>query len=515
MKNLISIYCEGTDIKAAVFQKSKERLKLLDAFSLYDILAQKQESQAGMEFPEESVTEDISDEFSFDKSDTEQVLSSDDSTKRVEILNKMLAAYDIRNAEFLPVITEPVAEYYIYEGVRDPDNKKFKAGLVKDIKANRDISVEPEALDFIKTDEGSNLCFYSEGQVPCADLVSSLANLNKKRYFRIPAIKDAELSLASMVIRASKFNEDSFSLIIYTGKEYSKLIFLKGNRLKHIGTTLDIGTENLGTYDVYFSKILLEMENGLIPRLDRVVLTGEDTSDELQNSFFGAFPEASTEIMSFPELESAWLPDEKGRSLNSFAIPVSAALEYYAEKYLKAEGVSILPRYIRENQKLLQFGWHAYTLLVLLFASTFFFTYQMLSNSRQMRDMDREIDRLTILQVKNQTILNEIANSEGKINNFDKSQKIIDDAAKGTGVWNRSLGGISEFIKHRGGLWVTKIETTVPDAVKLSGFSLSRPVVTDFTEFNNKGTLINLLYEPLRERKAFSYLINFKYGQKN
>ena len=120
---------------------------------------------------------------------------------------------------------------------------------------------------------------------PTSRIVLGSAAKNGKRYYNVPTVKSSDLSLAYYVAKKKKFFPDDHSLIVYIGKEYSKLIFLQGRRLKHLGTTLDIGVSNLHTYDVYFSKILIEMENGGIPALENIIVCGEEGSENIILSF--------------------------------------------------------------------------------------------------------------------------------------------------------------------------------------------------------------------------------------
>ncbi len=122
---------------------------------------------------------------------------------------------------------------------------------------------------------------------------------------------------------------DDNSLIVYIGKEYSKLIFLQGRKLKHIGSTLDIGTLNLHTYDVYFSKILLEMENGGISSLDNIIVCGEDDSENLILSFYGTFPEANVSRLEFDDLDLSVLDDKTKEIFSSYSVPIAVANDYF------------------------------------------------------------------------------------------------------------------------------------------------------------------------------------------
>ena len=213
-------------------------------------------------------------------------------------------------------------------------------------------------------------------------MVNNLARYNGRRYYKITAVKSAEISLAYYVAKKKKFFPDDQSLIVYIGKEYSKLIFLHGRKLKHIGTTVDIGTLNLHTYDVYFSKILLEMENGGISSLDNIVVCGEDDSENLILSFYGTFPEANVTRLEFEELDLSGVNAHTKEIFSSFSVPIAVASDYFDELEEIHKGINLLPKYVKEEQKFFQFAWHGFAILPLLFVASLFLTQKILINQR-------------------------------------------------------------------------------------------------------------------------------------
>jgi hypothetical protein len=57
-------------------------------------------------------------------------------------------------------------------------------------------------------------------------------------------------------------------------------------------------------------------------------------------------------------------------------------------------------------------------------------------------------------------------------------------------------------------LGITHLETTQNNEILLKGFSLSRSSLTEFARDNDASIINNVLYEPLREKNAFSFSIN-------
>ena len=510
MKQVCCIYCEGSDVKLAVLSKEKEAISVsrVASLTLSKSLQTTSHDNAYDDLMEPSGGGDISFDSLDDVSSIPVVQEED--TSDAGVLNSALFGLKLPVMQYIPVVTEPTVNFHVYEGPKLDNKKKLLQSVITDIQETKGITVIPENLDVIELNEKQMLGVFLEGDIACVNLVNLLANYNKRRYLKIPTIKSAELSLAYYVSKTNKFFPEDNTLIIYIGKEYSKLLFLEGQKLKHIGTTLDIGTKNLHTYDVYFSKILLEMENGGIPKLDNIILCGEDRSENLILSFYGTFPEANVSELKFENFDLTSVSEEDSKNLALFAIPIASAIEYFDELDKVYTGVNFLPRYIQENQKFLQFGWHSYTLLLVLFGAAFFLTFQILSSYRNIDELDYEIARLTQRQAENQAIVNEITPLDNRINNFDATQAILDSAAAGSGIWNKTLTNVSDFMERRRNFWISKLDNPAPGQVSINGFSLTRSVLTEFADSNKSATLKNINYEPLREKSAFSYHMFFK-----
>ncbi len=512
MKPVVCLYCEGTDVKLATIGKAGDNLKVLRVASLtLSHRLQFAHSGSRQELMAEIEHGDIDAELSLDRLESSEESSQDQSeTSDVTLFHSALQDLKISNLDYIPIVTEPAINFHLYDGPKDPNKKKLIQSIKNDLQVTKGIVVDNDSIDAIELNEKTMLTVFIEGEIPAVSLINQLANYNNRRYLKIPTVKTAELSLAYYVSQNTKFFPEDYSLIIYIGKEYSKLIFLEGQKLKHIGSALDIGTKNLHTYDVYFSKILLEMENGGVPKLDNIILCGEDRSENLILSFYGTFPEANVSELKFENIDYSVLNEEDAQNLALYAIPISVGVEYFDELSKRYAGVNFLPKYIQENQKTFQFGWHSYAVLPLLFGATFFFTFNILSNYKEIKDLDFEIERLTQRQLQNQTLVDQITPLDARINSFDATQSILDSASVGTGIWNKNLSKISDFIERRRSFWVTKLETIAQEEIKLTGYSLVRSVLTEFADYNKVSLLKSINYEPLRDKSAFAFTLSFK-----
>lgn len=507
MKPIICVSSEGQDTKIVVFSKEKDVIKLHKTFSMV--------MSGGESFDDPMA--DNSTEQSLKGFDTDfNIESIDDSGNQLATVDKndvsfaanYFSAGELKDASFIPVVTDPVVNHHNYSGLINNNKKKNLESIISDIAKHKSYTVPFDTIDYIQIDENTLHSVFIREDNNSVNFINSWASHNGKKFYKIATIKNSETALAHYVAKTNKFFEEDYTLIINTGHESSKLIFLKGEKLSHIGSSLDIGTKDIHTYDVYFSKILLEMENGGIPRLDNVILCGDDNSENLVLSFYGTFPEANVTELKFEGIDVSSLNDEQKENLSSFAFPIVAGLEYFEEKESKYEGINFLPKYIQENQKFIQFGWHSFVVLPLLFAVTFFLTFTYLENNKLLADQQREIVKLEQLQAQNELIMQEIDSYSDRISNFDNTQAVLDSATAGTEVWAKMLTNVSDFMERRRNFWISNLESN-NDFVNVKGYALSRNVLTEFVDFNNSSLLNTVTYDPLRETKTYSYTLNF------
>lgn len=504
MKPLVCIYCEGNDTKIAVISKVNGKLMVLKT--------------AGVDFvqPSINVEEGISNlNIEGDDLDLENIQSQDTSIENkmsastVTTIASNLDGIDLNKCLFIPALTEPALHYHIYEGAKQLAAAKVTDDIIDDIQESKNVTVDKQNLGYVELADKSLLSVFIGGDVACINMINNLARHNGKRHYKIPSVKSAEISLAYYVAKTKKFFPDDQSLVVYIGKEYSKLIFLQGRKLKHLGATLDIGTLNLHTYDVYFSKILLEMENGGISSLDNIIVCGEDDSENLILSFYGTFPEANVSRLEFSDIDLGGLTQEEKDKFSSFSVPVAVATEYYDELEKQYRGINLLPKYVREDQKLFQFGWHGYVMFPILFGITYFATTQILQNETELSLLDKQITEQTILLRQNQEILSKIAGLETKISGFDQTQAILDSATAGSGVWHEVLKHFSGFVGSKNNMWITKLNFDRGNSVTVEGYSLSKKVLTDFAYSIKSATLKSMNYETLREKNTYKFVITF------
>jgi hypothetical protein len=506
MKTIACIYCEGNDTKLAVVGQDKNgsRLEVLSTASV-DVVSNKSSLHPTAGFNLEGDGLQLE---GVESKDT--ALGGEDiDAPSISSIGAALKGVNINKLEFIPALTEPAIYYHAFDGKKDLKGSKLLDEIISDIRQTKGMNIERESIDYTELSDGSLLSAFVDGPVACVNLTDNIAGYFGKKFFKVPTIKSADIALAYYVAKRKKFFPDDQSLVVYIGKEYSKLIFLQGRKLKHIGTTLDIGTTNLHTYDVYFSKILLEMENGGITSLDNIIVCGEDDSENLILSFYGTFPEANVSRLEFDDLDISKVDEDTKAKFSSYSVPIAVATEYFDEIAKEHRGINLLPKYISEEQKFFQFSWHSFAVLPLLFLAAFLFTLKVLQNNKELSSLDEEIKQKNLIIRQNQETLSKISELEGKISSFGQTQAILDSAAVGTGVWKNVLKDIAGFCGSKQNLWISKIVRDNSNTIQIEGYSLSKYSPTDLAYSFENARLNSMMNEALREKNAFKYNLTF------
>ncbi len=501
MKPIISIYCEGSDTKIVVVTKEKEKVRILRV-GTFDVVQPSLNIEASL-----SGLQIDGGELSIENNtQTPESISSLAKTGLNQV-SDMLRPFNPKSCLFLPSLTEPSIYYHTFEGTKAGKSSKLAQDIVNDIQESKNVTIDKENLDYMELADKNLLAVFLGSEVTCLKVIKSIAQNDERKFYKIPSVKSAEISLAYYVAKRKKFFPDDQSLIVYIGKEYSKLIFLHGRKIKHIGATLDIGTLNLHTYDVYFSKILLEMENGGISSLDNIIVCGENDSENLILSFYGTFPEANVTKLEFEEIDFALLKAEEKENFSTYSIPLATAIDYLDESEEVHTGINLLPKYVKEDQKIFQFAWHGFAILPLLFLATFLITMKVLTNQKEVSQLNKNIETKSELLKENRAILSNISDLQSKINGFSQTQAILDSASVGAGIWSEAIAQISHFIAYRKDIWITKFTKDRTGKISLEGYALSKGVLTDFAYSLKSAEIKSVNYEALRDKNTYKFEI--------
>ena len=127
-----------------------------------------------------------------------------------------------------------------------------------------------------------------------------------------------------------------------------------------------------------------------------------------------------------------------------------------------------------------------------------------MDNSKEISSLNQQIAEQTLLERQNQKTLGKIADLEAKISGFGQTQAILDSASAGTKVWTKVLAHVSDFFNGKRNIWLTKLSSDNTH-LALSGYALSKRVLTDFAYSVNSAELKSVNYEPMRKQNVYKF----------
>ena len=492
MKKLACIFFEGSDSKLVTFSKEKNSYKLLKARSI--------ESSQAFTLKKPSPSAGPNSELMYYDQISEEMLAYNNSY--LQKIRDFFAGENLSDYEFIPILTEPGLHFQKLKSESDLSSLNLSP-------KNKGKS---KTLDFINLADNSRVAVYPSGQINYLQAIDSLAKLSGKRQLKITRVKCAEASLVNYLASKNRLVEKDTSLIIYFGKEYTKLLFMQGNKLLHIGSTLSVGSHSARINHVVVSKILFEREHASLELPNNIFICGEKINDDFSTLLSSSYPNAK--VSFFPDKSSDTnIQKSKSAEWSSYSIPFAVADEYLNEIQSSYKGIDLLPPYIREQQKSFQLAWHGVSLLTALFAAVMFLTFQFFLNEFKIKKMDSEIISLIQVKKQNQEIVDRIANLNSKIDNSAQTKMFLDQISSGTGVWVENMEKLSDFTNKRRNLWIQEIKIDNTKPMTISGFSTSRWVLPELKRTYNDSFLEFIHYEPMRDRNTYNF--NLKMGSSN
>ncbi|MDR3610457.1 MAG: hypothetical protein P4L27_07845 [Ignavibacteriaceae bacterium] len=491
MSKIACIYFEGNDSKIALFQKVNNELILLKGESMDSSLAfaDQKTTVVGKSSGGHSLKEIYNYDF----------VSEDAAFSRTYLqkLNEFFMGEDLSQIKFIPILSEPAV---YFQKVHDDTELASLKG------SNNGNGKIDATIGFVNLFDNSRLAVYSSGKSNYLQAIDALARLNNRKFLKIPSVKSAEISLASYILAKRTFPENDITLILYVGKEYSKLIFLKGNKLHHIGATVSVGKNSFNAHNVIASKILFEMENGLISNIENIIICGEDSSEELISVINEAYPSADIKTQNIESVEIRDL--DSFSTTSSFIVPVAVAQEYYDELNKKATGLNLLPNYIKEEQKVINLQWHGYVMLFLILLAGIFFTSRIITNNQELASKNSEIATYKAVEEQNRTAVEQIRSYENKIANVGQTKAVLNQLSGGFGILSTQIKKIANFTGQDKILWISKITMDERKDLGIAGYTFSRRRVKDLADAYNGSTLENIIFDPLRDTRAFKFKID-------
>ncbi len=516
-KLAVGIFVDGLTLHISVLCKQKSNIKVVDAniVKLASRLepARIEESELVLEEPENpggpiDITSDI------EKSDHKiEDIIPEDSADNTMVLQSLLSTYSHRKYKLGISVSEPEIFYAPFTtnwGLKGDDlRKKIIENLAIERPDAADLS--PKNVQIIEVANKDVLAVVRGTEFPLVNLMGKIRKQLGNKLTKISFIEGAEISLVNLVKKNYRFEPDEISAIIFVGHEFSRLIFMLGDELLAISQMIGEGIDAYEISHTIYSRLLLELDNLNLKKMNNIILCGEAFETDMMTFFKEKFSQdVDVEYLNLMNISN----NGADPLLSRFAISLGVAWRALDENNDDIYQIDLLPKFVRERQKFFKLGLSGWLLLLMLPSLTFFFTTKSAENSKQIEDLQNEIqskqEELVLLQKPKK----ELKELKIKLSGYESVFARLDSLLLGTKTWSHFLTKATRATQRVGGIWITEIRSSSTNRIVLSGYSLYRGRIPEFSNRLGKTVLNKVEVQEIRERTVYNFELEVELEEK-
>jgi len=497
----LGIMVDGLEVKLAHLLKEKGKVFLLgiENVELKTPLVEKAEEE------ERAKEEDI---LGLKDAEVEREAGPEEEAEtNTSVLYSLLSRFPVRRASIAFSMLEPAVQFFDFESDFGLKGNKLKQRLRAEILETKGIDFPFEQIDSFKLADGRLL---AAGHEKPSELLNILGTL--KPYLgvalKIAHIDTNETALIGLARKAG-LAEGEVSAVVYVGREFSRVVFMRGWDYLAFSPALNEGFQSPGVLNTVFSRILLAQDESGIPEINRFLLAGESQVVGAEEFFKEKFPEARVSYLVPEALDLSRLESERVGLTSAYAIPISLAwraLEPSSPDFL---ALDFLPEKIREEQKVLKLAWHGFVVIGLIVVAIALLALQ--NNGREMRksSLQSSIQQARAQIAQLEVTAAKVDSLDAEVQRLASAIAVTDSLSKGSERWSSFLKSLSENARKVNSIWVEKFAGSGGD-VMISGSSLYINRVTRLAKLIPGSEIPKISEERLRDQTLVKFDIRAK-----
>ena len=503
----IGLYVDGVDLKVANVARRGRKIILLDLFNAK--LVQKLEVGAvvatGMGFDTPAETIDLNQSTTKDEERDEQTNSA--------IVAELFDRYE-KKKQLAVSIGEPYVFYHPIEVQGKQKRDKIVARIVEELQATRAGITKDQVRLLSSTSETSFVGVVSEQDVPVLDLVMSSKSFLGPRMPKIKFVESSDLALVNLVKTNYPLRDDDVTVIVYVGVEYTRLIFMRGKNLFNIAPIISEGADSFSVQNTIYSRILLGQDNLSLPRIDQVILCGECKNFDIKGFLSSLLVGAEVDYLKLRLIDDSQLPAGGADLIPQYAVPIATAARAAVGKSKSYYEIDLTPDRIRQSQKSFRLAWHGLILAILVFGSTFFFTYTYASNESVIYKMRSDVAGKKIQAAEIASLKSEISSVQAQFGKYSTAISILKTLTPNTERWSTLMGSLANSIENVGGIWLTDVHQLKDGVYYVEGLSVYRDRIPRFAERYPGSILRKVTIAEIRGKRVYDFQIDLNYPGK-
>lgn len=501
--SVIGLFVDGLDVKLARLSMRKKRLTV-DELKSATLVAKLHEHKT---IDVTSGSGEGADAFNLSGAATQETIAPGASEDNNAVLIGLFSQYPRNKYPITYSLAEPAIYYHLLESDFGLKGNKLKDRILEELRNIRSFQPAADAVDAIKTDEGNLLCVVREDGLTLINSLENIKGFIGNRLPMIPAIDSADISLMNVVRVNYNLQPHEVTVIIYVGVEFTRLIFMRGGHFYQFAPILGEGYDSPNLQNTVYSRLLLEQDNLAIPQISRIILAGECRRIAFKDFLAQQLPDHDIDYLLAPAIDTSALSMEEQESISEYAVAIGAALKVLDPTNPLVYNINLLPSSVREGQRVFKLAWHGYLLLLLLFASTFLFTWQIARKSREIRDLKDVLTLKEAQRAENMTLATSIQALEEQLTKYQSSMALYDSLTPGAERFSKVLTQLSHGVEDLNSIWLTDMGATPDGNMTVNGFTTYRTRIPRLATLFDTSVLEEVNVQEIRKETVYKYRI--------
>ncbi|MFH1007611.1 MAG: hypothetical protein V1800_08930, partial [Candidatus Latescibacterota bacterium] len=260
--------------------------------------------------------------------------------------------------------------------------------------------------------------------------------------------------------------------------------------------------------DALFSKIILEQDVSGLPEVNRFLLAGRCARLDAKSFFSAQFSETEVAYM-VPGFLDPEAMEETPEDLSSFAIPIALAWKTLDITNPLFYPSNLLPKAIRERQKVYKVAWHGLILITLVCSSALFLLWQWKGQHGRIMEADNALVRIERLIQGSESELERLGDLDrlrSQVTQFEKQNAMMDSLAGGSKRWSPTLESMVRHARSLNSLWFESMTVEKENRVSLSGWTLYRTRIPRIADLLG-GTVSKVSSDQIRGQTVYRFVL--------
>lgn len=363
-----------------------------------------------------------------------------------------------------------------------------------------------EHYSWVKVGENDCLLAYNPNDLELLNLVELAETYTNKKLLVQDRLPD-EAIWAGLVRTNYSIEADEITGLIALGEKNSRIMFMKGGEIISVLPILSDGEDDEQILNTIFSKILFEIDKGEVPKINRLLLVrSAKLSVKAKNYLQKQFEDIEVDFFNLHDENVTYVDEilDSSEYLQPYITAIGAAWAASGANAKEYAGLSLLPEYVKERQRVLKIEWHGIAILVLIALTPLFLNNHYNDRAQELSQLEQqnrllqtEIDELRPIATMTEDLITDaqIITSE--------NERLL-ELAEYSQKWSEVLRIFNNGVAEIPGVWFTSLRTADPH-INISGISLSREQIPVLSRLFSDMNINQVSEAEIRGQRVYTF----------